>query len=215
MGVVQREVRTMSHMRQCAQVSYHSPVLTAYYIINNISNEYVNSLSLPPFIFSLSLIFPTNTLGTVDTDSSIDYYSPADNVGRVEGKSEKTLLQMTSEERTVTVLEIACLPMEIDDDIGVLLRMCGPFGSVMQAHFLDKSSKDNDDTIDVNMVADDDGLLGRQGQGGHMMGDQGGYSLVRARVHMRGARNAKRCAAALDGLVLFERATPLKVTVLG
>ena len=130
--------------------------------------------------------------------------------------SEKRVLQMTrEEERVVAVLDIACLPMEIDDDIAVLLRMCGPFGSVMQAHLLNYHNHNHDDTADVNMAVTD-GLT--KEQGGHLVvvcGQASGEcSLGRARVHMRGVRNAMRCAAALDGLVLFEGASPLKVTVL-
>jgi len=126
--------------------------------------------------------------------------------------NEKTMLSMNNEEdREVTVLEITCLPMEMDDNIAVLLRMCGPFGFVMQAHLFDNYY---DNTEVVNMAVAGGGL--QVGQGGHIMGSQQiECSLKHARVHIRGTRNAKRCAAALDGLVLFEGAFPLTVKVLG
>ena len=152
-----------------------------------------------------------NTLNVVDNGSSIDYSPAAHNTGHMKMMNEKTMLPMTSDEdRVVTVLEITCLPMEMDDDIAVLLRMCGPFGSVMQAHLLNNRY---DSTTEEGNTMVVDGLNG--GQGGHIMGNQMVCSLRRARVHMRGMRNAKRCAAALDGLVLFEGAFPLTVTVLG
>jgi len=158
-----------------------------------------------------------NALDIGDTGSSIDYSPAADNAGRMNGMTcEKSLLPMTNDEdRVVTVLEITCLPMEIDDDIAVLLRMCGPFGSVVQAHLLHNNDDTTDDT--TNMVVDGsiEGQEHVQTQGGYTMNSQAEFSLRRARVHMRGAKNAKRCAAALDGLVLFEGASPLKVTVLG